>query len=69
MNIEWTRQLAQDLEPFGSGGDYINELGPRDSSDHIRASFGANYDRLVALKNQWDPKNVFRYTQNLMPTP
>jgi len=67
-NISWTRQLAQDLEPFASGGDYINELGPADSPDHIRASFGANYDRLVAMKNRYDPTNLFRYTQNIKPT-
>ena len=67
-NIAWTRQLAQDLGPFGAGGEYINELGPRDSTDHIRASFGANYDRLVTLKEKWDATNLFRYTQNLTPT-
>jgi FAD/FMN-containing dehydrogenase len=67
-NITWTRRLAQDLEPFGSGGEYINELGPLDRPDHIRASFGANYDRLAALKEQWDPTNLFRHTQNIKPT-
>jgi FAD/FMN-containing dehydrogenase len=64
-NIHWTRRLAQALEPFGSGGEYINELGPMDRPDHIRASFGANYDRLVALKETWDPTNLFRHPQNL----
>lgn len=68
VNIAWTRRLAQDLEPFSAGGEYINELGPRDSADHIRASFGTNYERLVALKEKWDPTNLFRYTQNLTPT-
>jgi FAD/FMN-containing dehydrogenase len=68
VNIAWTRRLAQNLEPFGSGGEYINELSPADNPDHIRASFGTNYDRLVALKKQWDPTNLFRYTQNLTPT-
>jgi hypothetical protein len=67
-NIQWTRQLAQALEPFGSGGEYINDLGPMDSPDHIRVSFGANYGRLVALKNKYDPTNLFRHTQNIKPT-
>jgi FAD/FMN-containing dehydrogenase len=67
-NIRWTRQLAQALEPFGSGGEYINELGPMDSPDLIRASFGANYHRLQALKNKIDPGNLFRHTQNITPT-
>jgi FAD/FMN-containing dehydrogenase len=67
-NIAWTRGLARDLEPFGSGGEYINELGPMDRPDHIRASFGANYERLAALKEKWDPTNLFRHTQNIKPT-
>lgn len=67
VNISWTRRLAQALEPFASGGEYINELGPMDSPDLIRASFGANYDRLVALKKKYDPTNLFRHTQNIRP--
>ena len=39
-----------------------------DRPDHVRASFGANYERLAALKEQWDPTNVFRHTQNIKPT-
>ncbi len=66
-NISWTRQLATDLEPFASGGEYINELGPADDPAHIRASFGANYERLVALKSKYDPTNLFRHTQNIRP--
>jgi hypothetical protein len=39
-----------------------------DSPDLIRASFGANYHRLQALKNKIDPGNLFRHTQNITPT-
>lgn len=67
-NIAWTRRLAQDLEPFGAGGEYINDLGPQETPDHLRVSFGANYGRLVQLKNKWDPTNLFRHTQNIKPT-
>jgi FAD/FMN-containing dehydrogenase len=64
-NIAWTRELATELEPFSSGGEYINELGPTDSQERIQASFGVNYERLVELKNKYDPSNLFRHTQNL----
>lgn len=67
-NISWARQVALNLEPFGSGGEYINELGPDDSDHHIRASFGTNFTRLAELKNRYDPANLFRHTQNIRPT-
>jgi hypothetical protein len=66
-NISWTRQLGQELEAFGSGGEYINELGTTDPEERIRASFGQNYDRLVSLKQKYDPENLFRHTQNIRP--
>lgn len=64
-NIAWTRQLGAEIEAFGSGGEYIDELGPADSEDRIRASFGVNYERLVELKNKYGPNNLLRHTQNL----
>jgi hypothetical protein len=67
-NIAWTRQLGAELESFGSGGEYVNELGPADPEDRIRAAFGVNYERLVELKNKYDPDNLFRHTQNLRRT-
>jgi FAD/FMN-containing dehydrogenase len=33
----------------------------------MRAAYGANYARLVALKHQYDPTNFFRYNQNITP--
>ena len=37
-------------------------------TDRIKAAFGANYDRLVTLKNRYDPTNLFRLNQNIKPT-
>ncbi|HXZ05674.1 MAG TPA: BBE domain-containing protein [Ktedonobacteraceae bacterium] len=55
-----------DLLPFTPRGVYINFLG-EEGEDHVRASYGVNYERLVALKNTYDPDNVFCFNQNIKP--
>jgi FAD/FMN-containing dehydrogenase len=34
----------------------------------VREAYGENYDRLVALKNKYDPANLFGVNQNIRPT-
>jgi FAD/FMN-containing dehydrogenase len=65
-NIEWTRRLWEELRPFSAGGVYVNYLG-QEGEDRVRAAYGANYERLVALKNKYDPTNFFRLNQNIRP--
>jgi FAD/FMN-containing dehydrogenase len=69
-NIRWAREVAEAMLPFTSGSDYVNHIGleAEEGSDRIKAAFGANYDRLVALKNRYDPSNLFRHNQNIRPT-
>jgi FAD/FMN-containing dehydrogenase len=66
-NIAWTRAYWETLQPFAPEAVYVNYLGV-EGEERVRAAYGANYDRLVALKNRYDPTNLFRLNQNVPPT-
>jgi hypothetical protein len=66
-HVRWTRDLFEALRPFGTGAYFLNFLD-RDDDGTVRAAFGTNYDRLVTVKNRWDPTNFFRVNQNVAPT-
>ena len=63
----WVRAFQAALLPFTLKGVYTNFLGD-EGEEQVRASYGVNYERLVALKNTYDPTNVFRFNQNIKPT-
>ncbi len=67
QHIEWTRSLARALEPLASGAVLLNFLGEDADRKDIKAAFGANYERLQAVKKKYDPKNFFRVNQNIEP--
>jgi hypothetical protein len=66
-HINWTRNFADALQPFSSGGYLLNFLG-QEGDDTIKAAFGPNYERLVSIKNKYDPTNFFRQNHNIQPT-
>jgi FAD/FMN-containing dehydrogenase len=66
-NIEWARTTWQRMRSFSTGGTYINFLTEEEGEPRIRAAYGANYDRLVAIKRTWDPSNLFRTNKNIAP--
>ena len=66
--IDWVRRLWEQLRPFSFGGVYVNYLS-NEGEDRVRAAYSpAKYERLVALKNTYDPTNLFRLNQNIKPT-
>jgi FAD/FMN-containing dehydrogenase len=65
--IAWAREVWSTLEPYSAGNVYINHLGDDEGLARIRASYGRNYERLVALKQTYDPTNLFRHNQNIPP--
>ncbi|HKG91012.1 MAG TPA: FAD-binding oxidoreductase [Gemmatimonadaceae bacterium] len=67
-NIAWTRGTTDVFRPFTSGGAYVNYLGLGEGADRVRAAYGPEkFARLVTLKRQYDPTNVFRFNQNIPP--
>jgi FAD/FMN-containing dehydrogenase len=66
-HIQWTREFWSAVEPFATGKVYVNHLDAEESA-RIRAAYSDDYGRLVALKNKFDPTNLFRLNQNIRPT-
>lgn len=67
-NVAWARATSAAMRPFGSGGAYVNYLDGDAGADAVRAAYGPAHARLVALKNRYDPHNVFRLNQNIRPS-
>lgn len=66
-NIEWARAAWRDMRRFSTGGTYVNFLTEEEGDERTRAAYGQNHARLVALKNTWDPDNLFRTNKNIAP--
>ena len=66
-DIGWSRAFFRDAAPFATGGVYVNFMTDEET-DRVRAAYGPNYDRLVAVKKKYDPDNLFRMNQNISPS-
>ena len=67
-NVAWARECVEDLGRFSGGGSYLNFPGFLEEGDQqLRDAFGGNYERLAALKREYDPTNLFRVNQNIKP--
>ena len=67
-NIAWTRAAFDSVQPHASARRYVNYLAADDTgTDPVRAAYGANYERLVALKTKYDPDNLFHLNFNISP--
>lgn len=67
VNIAWARDFFATMERFGSGKTNLNFPGMGEDPRFLRAAVGGNYDRLVHVKQQYDPANRFRFNQNIDP--
>src|SRR6266852_1925000 len=67
----WAWEFWDAMQPWSTGGVYVNYLGREadEGSGRVEAAYGPEkYARLVALKNKYDPGNLFRLNQNIKPT-
>jgi len=62
----WCKDYFDALHPYSAGGAYVNFMMD-EGQERVRASFRDNYNRLAAIKQQYDPANLFRVNQNIRP--
>lgn len=68
QHIQWAHKVWDAVRPFLAEGVYVNYLGEGEGEARVRAAYGPNYERLVAVKKKYDPSNFFRLNQNIKPT-
>jgi FAD/FMN-containing dehydrogenase len=66
--IEWARGARDAMAQFGNGRTYVNFTG-EGGADKVREAYPPEvYARLQAVKDQYDPTNMFRFNQNIPPS-
>jgi hypothetical protein len=63
---DWTVGYWESLHPFSAGGAYVNFM-MEEGQERVQATYGPNYERLTRVKAAYDPDNVFRVNQNILP--
>jgi hypothetical protein len=66
-NVQWTKALFEAMRPHLEESVYVNNLGD-EGPGRVRAAYGENYPRLLAMKKTYDPDNLFRANQNIDPS-
>lgn len=65
--VQWTRAQIEAMKPHSPGGSYLNFPGVGADPDAVREAYGPNYERLAKIKAKYDPANMFRMNQNIVP--
>jgi hypothetical protein len=64
---DWTVGYWEAIHPHSAGGAYVNFMMDDEGQDRVKATYGANYERLAKAKTTYDPENVFHVNQNIRP--
>jgi FAD/FMN-containing dehydrogenase/pimeloyl-ACP methyl ester carboxylesterase len=62
---QWIRDAWERFKQFSTGASYINLQTADEGDDRIRATYGDNFERLVEVKQAYDPDNLFRSNRNV----
>ena len=65
--IGWTKDYWDAVHPHSGGGAYVNFMMD-EGQERVKATYRDNFEKLVAIKNEYDPTNLFRVNQNIRPT-
>lgn len=65
--ISWTKEYWEAVHPHSGGGAYVNFMMD-EGQERVKATYRDNFERLVEIKNKYDPTNLFRVNQNIRPT-
>jgi hypothetical protein len=65
--VAWAREFFDATLPGAIDGAYVNFM-TADESGRVEAAYGANHERLVGVKDHYDPDNMFRLNQNIAPS-
>lgn len=65
--ISWAQEFLEEVAQYSTSGVAPNFLS-LEGDERVKAAYGANYERLVKLKNKYDPENLFRMNQNIKPS-
>ena len=65
--VGWVKEVSAQVAPHSRGGGYVNYVADEGEAS-VRGAYGGRYDRLVALKDRYDPENVFGLNQNITPS-
>ncbi len=63
----WGRAYWKAVHPFNMDAAYVNFLMDDEVEGRVQATYGENYARLAAVKHTYDPANLFRVNQNIVP--
>ena len=63
----WTIDYWEALHPYSGGGAYVNFM-MEEGQSRVRATYRDNFDRLSKIKSRYDPGNLFRVNQNILPS-